>query len=194
MKMKWLSNLLLPRMQREAASRDHDFAVIRGVDKELYLRRWWLIPRNNYFNIYLHNMLKDDDAVLHDHPYWSLSLVLTDGLYENYIARPDKLWQRLTAASILKEVHTPYAKIELFAAHRDIPAGALIFRGAHFAHQLVAKKPAWTIFVTGPRIKSWGFWCPRGYRNWEKYVAKAQDPSAKHRGESMVGEGCGEQS
>ena len=37
-----------------------------------YLSRWHIIPRNRYFNIYLHKFVgSDDDRALHDHPWRS---------------------------------------------------------------------------------------------------------------------------
>ena len=48
--------------------RPADF-VIGGAERP-YLRRWWVIPRNRLFNVYLHQFLRsDDDRALHDHPW-----------------------------------------------------------------------------------------------------------------------------
>jgi hypothetical protein len=187
--MKWLAKRLLPRMIALSTRREPDFMVTRDKGTRIYLKRWWLIPRNNFFNIYLHNMLLDDDAVLHDHPYISLSLVLTDGLVEHYVKKPRQEWAKECLRRDGK------ANIEWNARQRDTHAGDLVYRSSQFAHQLVVMKPAWTIFMTGPRIKTWGFWCPRGFRKWDKYVEVTQDPSGKNQGgKSNVGIGCGEQS
>lgn len=134
--------------------RPPDFVI--GDD---YMRRWWLIPRNRAFNVYLHNVRhSDDDRALHDHPWVSLSLCL-DG------------W--------LKE-HTP-------AGIRDVRAGRLIFRRATSAHRLEipdGSDGAWTLFMTGPVIRAWGFHCPQGWRHWRDFVA-GED-------KGRVGRGCGE--
>jgi hypothetical protein len=46
------------------------------------MRRWWVIPRNKFFNIYLHHFLhSDDDRALHDHPWWNVSILLRSGSY-----------------------------------------------------------------------------------------------------------------
>lgn len=43
--------------------------VVIGGDASPYMRRWWVIPRNRRFNVYLHHFLRsDDDRALHDHP------------------------------------------------------------------------------------------------------------------------------
>lgn len=185
MHTRWLAKLLLPILQRWAAKRDPNFMVTRDGGVEIYLKRWWLITRNNYFNIYLHNMLLDDDPILHDHPYWSLSLTLTDGLEEIYRENPDlESYQSI-----------PYS--------RNIKAGQWVWRGSRFAHQLIVHQPAWTIFITGPRVREWGFWCPKGFIPWHKYVAVNQDPSVNYAGKSAQlvgsgnstkGRGCGEYS
>lgn len=197
MKMRWLSRRLLPRMLALSERREPDFCVVRGDTGEVYLRRWWIIPRNNFFNIYLHNMLKDDDAVLHDHMYISLSLVLTDGLTENFVRRPDRVWRKMEIKDHVEGwLAGTYFPMQSISEHRDISEGALIYRSSRLAHQLVVQKPAWTIFITGPRIKEWGFWCPKGFRHWKNYVDVTQDPSVQggHKSTSKVGIGCGEQS
>lgn len=54
-----------------------------GGEDSPYLKRWWLIPRNRFFNVYLHQFLKDDDdRALHDHPWWSVSFLLKGRLRE----------------------------------------------------------------------------------------------------------------
>jgi hypothetical protein len=121
-------------------------------------------------------MLLDDDDILHDHPYVSLSLVLTDGLSEYYQDSP------------------PNGEKVV----RVIAQGALVYRSSRFAHQLIVNRQAWTLFLTGPRIKEWGFWCPRGWKPWQQYVSAKQDPSVRGNGvgsgTSGIGVGCGEQS
>src|SRR3546814_8204117 len=32
-----------------------------GGEDNPYLRRWYIIPRNRWFNVYLHEFLRDDD-------------------------------------------------------------------------------------------------------------------------------------
>ena len=171
MRVRWLARLLRGPLRRLARRREPNFRITRDGGSRVYLRRWWLISRNSYFNVYLHEMLLDDDVVLHDHPYWSVSLVLTNGLMENYKLNPE----------------TP----EL-SKRRWLREGQVVLRSSTFAHQLIVAKPAWTLFVTGPRIREWGFWCPRGWIPWRQYVGEGQD-SGKPGGVSGIGRGCGEQ-
>ena len=49
------------------ASRRPDFII--GPEDNPYMRRWFIVPRNPYQNIYLHEVLRsDDDRAGHDHP------------------------------------------------------------------------------------------------------------------------------
>jgi hypothetical protein len=121
---------------------------------EPYLVRWHIIPRNKWFNIYLHHILKsDDERALHDHPWASLSFKLKGPLSEVY--------------------SLPLAVgFEGMPSHdRNIPWLWPVYRSSTFAHRLVLPpgKSAWTIFITGRHVRLWGFWCPQGWRYWRDY-------------------------
>src|SRR5271156_1916144 len=74
MKNKWFKDY--------DAKRPPDFIV--GGKEFPYMRRWWIIPRNRVFNIYLHHFLRsDDDRALHDHPSWNISFIL-EGAYTEW--------------------------------------------------------------------------------------------------------------
>lgn len=198
MRMRWLARLLLPRLKRWAGARKPNFEIIKDADpitferlgkftdvtvprKEIYLQRWWLVPRNDWMNVYLHRMIRDDDAVLHDHSYWSLSLVLSDGLEELWLEKPDDV-SRLWKGNIIDVAET-----------RRPVQGDLVLRTPRMAHQLkvLPGTEPWTIFVTGPRVKSWGFYCKRGWKLWSEYV-KVDQTKGRGTGTSGIGVGCGE--
>lgn len=153
--------MILEYFQRLAARRPPDFVI--GTKEDPYLRRWWVIPRNRFFNLYLHQMLRDDDDVLHDHPWWSLSRMLDGVLVENYQRNP------------------PHGE----KCSRILLPRMWVWRSSRFAHQLVVHQPAWTLFFTGPVLREWGFWCPKGFKVWKDYVAIRDNVSG-------VGKGCGE--
>ena len=133
--------------------REPDFKV--GPEDAPYLLRWWLIPRNDTFNVYYHRMLRDDDdRALHDHPWPSLSICTSGGLRE------------VTEAG-----------------SRIILQGDCVYREPEMAHRLeLIGSPAETLFITGPRVREWGFHCPNGWIHWQAFVAP--DDSGK------VGAGC----
>lgn len=115
-----------------------------------YLERWFVIPRNKYFNIYLHKFSgSDDDRALHDHPWWSVSFLLKGSLSEVF--------------------KTKLGNIDIRHPKRFIP----ILRAATAAHRLVLISPvAWTLFITGPKIRSWGFHCPNGWVHWRLFTTE----------------------
>ena len=46
-------------------AREPDFVI-----GDNYLRRWWVIPRNEFCSVYLHEInASDDDRAFHDHPW-----------------------------------------------------------------------------------------------------------------------------
>jgi hypothetical protein len=147
--------------RRIAARRPPDFVVgDRGMP---YLRRWFVIPRNRVFNIYLHEFLRsDDDRALHDHPWPSVSLLLRGRLVEHTIAAGG--------------IHH----------HRAVQTGALRFRMPRFAHriEIVPGESAWTLFITGPSVRAWGFHCPQGWRTWQDFTAPGKP--------GETGRGCSE--
>lgn len=107
-----------------------------GSPESPYLLRWYIIPRNDWFNVYLHKFLRDDDdRAMHDHPWNSLSILIV-GRYIEQTAAGRKLYK----------------------------AGSVIRRKATHTHrvELIDGKPAWTLFLTGPKVRDWGFHCPQG--------------------------------
>lgn len=141
--------------ERYMASRKPDFVV-----GDNYLQRWFVIPRNNWFNIYLHRFLHDDeDEALHDHPYTNVSLVL-DGGYWEHLRDGSRRWRA---------------------------PGGMVARWGATPHRvaLLPKQPAISLFFTGPRTREWGFHCPKGWIPWHRFI-NAKDYSSR----SVRGKGC----
>ena len=163
--MKWPNCLTIPRAP--------DF-VIGGAD-DPYLRRWWIIPRNRFFNIYLHQFLRDDDdRALHGHPWaFNVSILLRGGyvevapaympLYHDYVGTTPTVRRRCRIGIPCFRFGSAPHRVELL---RD-EAGRVL--------------PVWTLFITGPNVRQWGFYCPHGWRHWRDFTA---DDGA------TVGRGC----
>lgn len=151
---------LAPRLIGPSEKRRPDISI--GGEEDPYLRRWWLVPRNRFFNVYLHQFMRsDDDRALHDHPWWNLSILLAGRYVEHTIS----------AGGI--NVRT------------ERQAGELKFRAAGAAHRIeLIDGPCWTIFITGPRLREWGFHCPKGWVHWRDFTS---GPSGER-----IGRGCGE--
>lgn len=148
--------------------RSPDFIV--GEPENPYLRRWWLIPRNPIFNVYLHQFLRsDDDRALHDHPWPYVSILLRGA----YIEITPKGWFGRAPGSVV--ARTPRAR------HR------VVLLSDTSLEQIRTTQPdfpsdCWTLFITGPRVRQWGFWCPQGFVPWQKFTS----PAAK----GEIGKGC----
>jgi hypothetical protein len=142
-------------------AREPDFIV--GGEQYPYLLRWFLIPRNRWFNVYLHCFLRsDDDRAHHDHPWLFNFSWLRLGEYDEHTIDRGGIHRR---------------------TRRRAGDWKLRIGPAPHRIELIQGQPCWTIFITGPRIRSWGFHCPeRGWVHWKRFTA-ADDPG-------KVGKGC----
>lgn len=150
---------------RWAQSRTPDF-VIGGEDRP-YLRRHWLLPRNRFFNVYVHEFLRsDDDRALHDHPWLFNASWMLSGTYREW-----------TPCSCVQCV------IDGGVAATDRKKGAIAFRWGSAPHRIeLTHGPCWTVFITGPRVREWGFHCPAGWVHWKRFTAPAD--------KGAIGRGC----
>ena len=148
--MKWYKKI--------AASREPDF-IIGGKDTP-YMKRWWIIPRNRFFNIYLHHFLRsDDDRALHDHPWINFSYLL-EGSYTEWTIAAGGVHQARIAQT-----------------------GSWKFRRAKTAHRVeLHTGPCWSLFITGPVVREWGFHCSHGWRKWQLFTSE--------RDKGSIGRGC----
>ena len=145
-----------------AERRQPDFIV--GGPESPYLLRWWIIPRNPVFNVYLHQFLRDDDdRALHDHPWPWCSILLVGSYIEHTIAAGGIHRRQIREAPSIK-ISGPWRahRIELLP-NTPNPANAF---------ETWPRKPCWTLFITGPRIRGWGFHCPeQGWIPWQRFTA-----------------------
>lgn len=122
-------------------------------DGALYLSRYrvlgWM-PGSDWrwpFSVYLHRFhLPDQDEALHNHPWkWAVSLILTGEYLE---VQPDTwLWREPGSIRVIRD--TDYHRVDRL-------------RGE-----------TWTLFITGPKVKSWGFMVPgRGHVPWRERLAE----------------------
>jgi hypothetical protein len=153
-----------------------------------YLHRWWVLPRNPLFNIYLHRIGRsDDDRALHDHPWVNCSLVLR-GAYDEVCLTPAAMWwwREYLQEHSLTEADPDYSIG--FGRHLETHRVRtselfLVARRARTPHRLeVVEGPVWTLFLTGPVIRDWGFHCPKGWVHYKVFT----DPMDK----GAIGRGC----
>ena len=134
--------------------------IMDRTGKVPYMHRYYLLFKDKMnefdesralpFNIMLHHIVLSDQDGFHDHPWWYFTLILSGGYYE----------------------------------HRPIEQGGSIWRGpGHFRisrpeslHKLELPHPgasAWTLFIKGPKVRSWGFIRPDGrWEHWKTYLQK----------------------
>lgn len=154
-----IAGAIKKRLMAIAQSRGPD-AIIGGEDNP-YLLRWFVIPRNPVCNVYLHLFLRsDDDRALHDHPWLNCSVLLEGSYVEHQIRQGG--------------VHM---KIERRAGDYTVRWSGRL------AHRIeLIDGPCWTVFITGPRYRQWGFHCPDlGWVHWRVFT-KPNKPGEIGRG------------
>lgn len=187
---------LLKKVEAVMASRQPDFEI--GPEGDRYMLRWHLTPWSTFDrrvlpktwregfkrklpSIYAHKFLHDDeDRALHDHPWASCSFLLKGNYWEVmfYPLAPERIAQYVDAGKARPTV-------KIFRAE-----GTMTFRGAEEAHRIVLERGAdretpkqvVSLFITGFRVRDWGFICPKGFRHWKTFVGD--------RDRGSVGRGC----
>lgn len=147
-----------------------------GGHENPYMLRWFVIPKNRWCNIYLHKFLRDDDdRALHDHPWSSCSIILRGGYREHLPGGVVK--ERKPFRPVFRSAEQPH-RVELYK------------RGSHVNWLLYGddgtrwEREAWSLFITGPWRRHWGFHCPKGWMHWRDFC----DPTDPGK----VGPGCGD--
>jgi hypothetical protein len=169
----WFTKLVSSRLMGWAvakSSREPNFCV--GPKNDPYMKRWRVLPKNPFMNIYIHQFMHDDDdRALHDHPWASLSMLLG----------PHPLSEIYIVPEVYKKMQDLGYVPDTF--QRELEVGSWNYRRPKFAHRIVIYKPGtYTLFLIGPRVREWGFYCPKGWKHWKKYS------SVTNKGE--IGVGC----
>lgn len=109
-----------------------------------YLIRWYLVPKNRFVNAYVHLFMRSDvDRELHDHPWLANLSVVLRGCYME---------------------HTPHGE-ELRTPKR------WVFRWGASPHRIELQgTPVWTLFITGPHVREWGFYGEDGWVHWRDFL------------------------
>lgn len=83
--------------------------------------------------------------------------------------------------------HPLYYDLKEYSTWRSAPS--IVFRSATYKHRVTLVKradgtprPCWTIVITGSKAREWGFWCPKGFIPWQKFVDQTD--------EGNIGKGC----
>lgn len=114
------------------------------IEGKVHLYRWVLF-RCRWFQVVVHNFVSDDPPDMHDHAWWNVSIVLLGALREATLG-PGGQW-----------------------VYRELRAGAVVARRACALHRLQVLRPAWTLFVTGPVRREWGYDVDGKWVPWTQY-------------------------
>lgn len=143
--------------EKIANSREPNLTVTVDNGKP-YLKRWWLIPKNPFLNIFLHHFEHSDEPVLHDHPWPFLSFVLKGRLSESFVI-----------------------------GGRLCVQGRIYFRKSTTLHflSLIKNEPVWTLIITGPDVREWGYqlsdrWVPQFLYNRRSGVQEIRNYERKN--------------
>ncbi len=105
----------------------------------------------------------DADRHFHDHPGWSISIILRNGYTEVMPASQDQ---------------DPVLDSEL-TIERERRPGQIVFRHADHRHRIEIGngQPCWSIFIMGPKRQIWGFYTPQGKVPWREYLGLKESPA-----------------
>ncbi len=119
-----------------------DFFV--GAPDDHQMERWFVVPRNDVANVFLHRFLRSDPEDPHDHPFDNVSWLLRG----EYVEHLDGL------------------SVTRFQGER-------VMRLATERHRIeIINGPVISLFLTGPRIRDWGFVTPSGWVRWQDYPSE----------------------
>jgi hypothetical protein len=180
----WMLRKLLREWHAYTAHRPP--AVLIPAFGPTYMRRWWKIKRNAFFNCYYHLVLRsDEDAALHDHPWWNFSIVLEGGYWE-HIIHPggvhEKTWY--PAGSVRFRRSGTFAHRLELATERYANGGIYTGPGSVSTFQDVELSVK-TIFITGPVLRRWGFHHPLQWvdaYDWDDFTERHHITTSKMKG------------
>ena len=166
---------------KKMIKRKPDFVI--GDASNPYLLRWFIIPRNKFFNIYLHKFCKsDDDRALHDHPWlFNISILLSGEYIEHKFVNNDE--------SCIKTYSRKRKRFLPYFRWGDSPHRVELLKGIKpygKCDTQTVELPVWTLFITGATVRRWGFYCHKGWKYWRDFVAQREGGNSR-------GEGCGDE-
>lgn len=124
------------------------YLELRGHKEGLYLRRWCLFTCP-WGRVYLHNLIgPDPDRDPHNHP-WNARVLVLRGSYVQYI---------VTGPNQVRSQHIRWTNT----------------LGAGY-HRIISVRPnTWTLTLTGPVVRSWGFLRNTVHIHWKIYIEHYQ--------------------
>lgn len=137
-----------------------------GRGGQPYMLRWFLFRSKNdrLPRLYLHKFLRpDDDRAPHDHPWWFVSILLKGSYVEHRWADGVESVHRRRAPSIAYRPLSTQHRVDLMARVQIVKRNDVV------VHQSFEFLPVWTIILTGPDVRKWGFWCKETFVPWREF-------------------------
>ena len=156
-----------------------------------YLSRWYLVgtppsindhgdptpdhERNqDAWQLYLHRFHRgDDDAALHNHPWrWAVSWILVGGYTEERRVRDGVPF--LTDIFGSHQATEPEYAIDSVERTVVRPGTLNVLLADTFHRVDLLDGEAWSLFLVGPKIASWGFWdrTTNLYTPWRTFIER----------------------
>jgi hypothetical protein len=155
-----------------------------------YMERWWLLEAaedKSKVAARVHRIMRSDhDRCLHDHPWDNLSFVLLGGYWEVLPGEYQEWVERgINLAPLhLRNLHHLIHEHAGQAIDRSVRAAfaaagvrwrgplSVVRRRAEDLHRLVIPRgrEAWSLFVTWPKRREWGFAAPEGWMHNVPYL------------------------
>lgn len=139
--------------------------------REPNMARTPLLPKNNKFNVFRHVYTHGELGVpsLHDHPWWSMSILLygevEEVVFDCEQKDLDAIRTRGLKAYMKHGIDGFLNNTMEIPVKKTISVPRVIVRPPGYTHSLLLKsEKAATLFITGPRVQNWGFYTSRfGY-------------------------------
>jgi len=127
----------------------------RDIDHggDLYLRRFYVGPEVRGWQLMLHKLCRPDrERIPHDHP-WDFATLCLSGGYTEEVADAGG-----------------------GAKFSNLMPGEARLRSAEHTHRIVKVfGVAWTLVLSGPRRRTWGFWDGKNFTDWRTYLKVPAD-------------------
>jgi hypothetical protein len=165
----WLPQFLVNWIIKRALRTPY-FHLKDKATGDTYMERWWLRQPPGHgshsstyekgksgVGVRVHHIMRsDEDRAFHDHPWWSISIILRGGYWE-----------------IVPINQRQHRRLDLDYRKRVWRGpGSIVFRSATDRHRLEIPEggDAWSLFIMGPWQRDWGFHTRSGWVNWRKYL------------------------